>query len=59
MSSLVFLAIAVGVSVLGTAVLWLFSREHRSYDSSINDFRKNMGALAPPDEDKKSSRRGP
>jgi hypothetical protein len=58
MSSLVFLAIAVGVSVLGTCLLWLFSRERRTYDSSINDFRKNMGALAPPEHEKKSDRRG-
>ena len=56
MTSLAFLAIALGISVLGTAVLWLFSRERRTYDSSIKDFRKNMGALAPPDEEKKSRR---
>lgn len=59
MSSLVFLAIVVGVSVLGTILLWLFSRERRSFDSSIRDHQQNMGALNPENHHTKRGRRGP
>lgn len=58
MSSLVFLAIAVGVSAVGSFVVWLFSRERRSFDSSIRDFQQNMGALDPTKPPAKRGRRG-
>ena len=45
MGSLIFLAIALGVSALGAAILWLFSLDRRKFDASINEFQRDMNAL--------------
>jgi hypothetical protein len=49
-SALAFLAIAVVVSVVGCTVLWLRHRPSSSVESGIDSFRREMQALAPPDE---------
>ena len=55
MSALVFLGIAVAVSVLGCMALWLRSRQPRSMDARIREFAKELEALAP-DSDETASR---
>ncbi len=47
MSSLLFLGIAVVVSVIGCLVLWVRHREPRSMDAHIRDFARELDALAP------------
>lgn len=47
MNALVFLGIAVMVSVLGCLTLWLRSRQPRSMDAHIRDFARELDALAP------------
>lgn len=50
MSSLAFLLFAVVVSALGSAVVVLRQRKPTGLHSSIEAFRREMDALAPPDE---------
>ena len=56
MNALVFLGIAIAVSVLGSLIVLLRNRSPRSYDQGIDDFAQRMRALspeersAPPDE---------
>lgn len=47
MSALLFLAIAVVLTVIGVSVLWLLNRKPTSVDSSISAFQKEMQALSP------------
>jgi hypothetical protein len=51
-SALVFLLFAVGVSLLGSAVLVLRQRKPTSLHSSIDDFKREMQALAPPPDER-------
>jgi hypothetical protein len=46
-----FLMIAVVISVVGSLVLYLRSRTPTSLDSGIDNFRREMQALAPRDEE--------
>jgi hypothetical protein len=46
-----FLMIAVVISVVGSLVLYLRSRTPSSLDSGIDNFRREMQALAPRDEE--------
>jgi hypothetical protein len=55
MSALVFLLFAVLVSALGSALLVLRQRKPTGVHSSVDAFRREMDALAPPDS--RSSRR--
>jgi hypothetical protein len=48
MSGLVFLLAALALSVVGSLVLWLHQRQPTSFDQGIEDFSKEMKALAPP-----------
>ena len=50
MTAIAFLMIAVVISVVGSTVLYLRSRTPASLDASIDDFRREMQALAPRDE---------
>lgn len=50
MSPIVFLLIAVVISVVGSVVLYLRSRTPSSMEAGIDDFRREMQALAPRDE---------
>jgi hypothetical protein len=45
-----FLLIALAVSVIGGAVLWYQHRSPTALDSGIKAFKREMDALAPPDE---------
>ena len=47
MNALVFLGIAVGLSLVGCVVLWLRSRQPGSMDAHIRDFARELDALAP------------
>lgn len=50
MNNLAFLLIALVLSVLGVAVLWLRNREPSSPHSTIDEFHEKMRALAPEPE---------
>ena len=47
MSSLVFLGIALLVSLIGCMVLWYRNRAPRSMDAHIRDFARELDALSP------------
>jgi hypothetical protein len=49
-TALLFLSIAVVVSVVGTTFLWLRHRKPTTWDSGINDFAREMKALEPRDQ---------
>lgn len=51
MGALVFLMIAVVISVVGSTVLYLRSRSPSSLDAGIVEFQREMRALAPRDEE--------
>lgn len=46
MSGVAFLLVAVGLSLLGTLVIWLRTRKPQTWDSGIQEFSRNMEALA-------------
>jgi hypothetical protein len=50
-TGLVFLLIALVLSVLGSMVLWLRHRNPTSLDHGIDEFQREMRALAPPRRD--------
>lgn len=50
MGAAAFLMIAVVISVVGSTILYLRSRTPSSLDSGIENFRREMQALAPRDE---------
>ena len=52
MSALVFLALALVVSVIGTGILWWQHRTPNTVDSGIEAFRREMDALAPPEDER-------
>ncbi len=54
MPALVFLALAVSVSVIGTLILWARHRQPDTPDASIEEFRSKMAALG--DEDPSQGR---
>jgi hypothetical protein len=45
MSNAAFVLIAVGLSVVVSLVIWLFSRKPQTFMSSIDDFEREMRAL--------------
>jgi uncharacterized alpha-E superfamily protein len=47
MSNLVYLGMAVVLSLVGCTVLWLRNRRPRSMEHSIREFSKELDALAP------------
>ncbi len=49
MSNLIYLGIAVALSLVGCTVLWLRNRPPRSLEQSIRAFSKELEALAPDD----------
>ena len=51
MNPLIFLAAAAIVFVVGTLVIWVFTRERKtSFNSSIEEFRARLDAIAPNDK---------
>lgn len=57
MSPAVFLMIAVGLSLLGSLVAWLFLRERSESADSMADFRRTMSALDPSAAKKEQDRK--
>jgi hypothetical protein len=51
-NAVVFLLIALLVSLLGGLVLWYQHRSPNTLDSGIKAFQREMDALAPPPEDR-------
>lgn len=47
MNGLMFLLIAVGLSVAGSLVLYLRHRDPTSLDHGVDEFQREMRALAP------------
>lgn len=58
MNALVFLGIVIVVSALGSLIVWLRHRSPTTLESGIEAFQREMEALAPPDDDEPSDRRG-
>jgi hypothetical protein len=50
MGAVAFLMIAVVISVVGSTVLYLRNRTPSSLEGGIDEFRREMQALAPRDE---------
>ena len=48
MSAILFLLVVLVVSLVGGLVLWLQHRNPQTMDSGIDDFHREMRALAPP-----------
>jgi hypothetical protein len=46
-SNLLYLLIAVVLSIAGSAILWLRYRRPRSLESGIDEFSRELRALAP------------
>ena len=51
-----FLLIAVVISAVGLTVLYLRNRPPTSFDASIDNFRREMEALAPRDDEVRTRR---
>ena len=47
MSSLAYLAIAILLSILGSLLLWYRHRRPKSLESGIDEFSRELKALAP------------
>ena len=47
MSVLLYLLVAVLISLIGSMVLWLRARQPTSMDAGIEQFRRELQALAP------------
>ncbi|MEQ8716633.1 MAG: hypothetical protein RIE08_03405 [Acidimicrobiales bacterium] len=47
MASLIFLAVAAIIIAIGVTVIWMRDRIGSRFDSSIDRFEAEMGALAP------------
>jgi hypothetical protein len=56
MSNLIYLVIAVVLSVIGSLIHWYRNRQPRSMDHGIRQFSKGLEALAP-DRDQPRERR--
>ena len=56
MSALVFLLIVLVVSAVGSLILWLQHRSPTGLESGIEAFKREMGALAPPDDPRDDQR---
>jgi hypothetical protein len=61
-SALVFLGIAAVLSVVGCGILWLRSRQPGSMEAHIEEFARELDALAPgarPDRGRRAGPRAP
>lgn len=47
MSNLLYLVIALALSVIGSLILWYRHRRPRSMESGIDEFSRELKALAP------------
>jgi hypothetical protein len=51
MQAILFLAIALVVCAIGGAVLYVQHRQPNTLESGLDAFRREMDALAPPDDE--------
>ena len=51
MSNLLYLLVAVALSVLGCTLLWLRHRKPRRLEAGIDEFSRELRALAPDPRD--------
>jgi hypothetical protein len=58
MGALIFLGLALLVAVVGCGILWWQHRTPNTVDSGIEAFRREMDALAPPEEQRRSRGEG-
>ena len=56
MAAVAFLLLAVVISAIGVTVLYLRNRPPTSFDASIDNFRREMEALAPRDGEVRTRR---
>ncbi|HEX2040589.1 MAG TPA: hypothetical protein VHF47_12765 [Acidimicrobiales bacterium] len=54
MSNLVYLLIAIGLSVVGSIVLWYRHSKPKSLEAGIDEFDRGLRALAPDGSRKES-----
>ena len=47
MSALLYLGVAIAISIVGILVLWYRNRKPRSLESGIEEFQRELRALAP------------
>lgn len=47
MSNLLYVAVAVAASILASVVLWYHHRKPRSLEYGIDEFQRELDALAP------------
>lgn len=57
MSNLLYLGIAVAVSVVGILVLWYRNRKPRSLEAGIEEFQRELKALDPTKEKRADTRK--
>jgi hypothetical protein len=57
MSNLIYLFIALGLSILGSVILWYRHRKPTSLEAGIDEFSRELRALAP-DVSRQESRPG-
>ena len=57
MDNAAFLLAAIGLSILGSLLLWLRSRQPKRSMSSVDDFQREMRALGRDGDDPPSRRR--
>jgi len=59
MNALIFLGIAVVLSLIGCGILWVRSRQPGSMEAHIRDFERELNALAPGNQQERPRQRPP
>ena len=57
MSNAAFLLLALGLSVVGSLLIWLLNRKPKTFMSSIDDFSREMKALGRDTDEPQNGRR--
>ena len=57
MSNLLYLGIAIALSIVGIVLIWVRNRRPTSLESGIEDFQRELKALSPNARDDQSQRR--
>ncbi len=58
MANLLYVAVALALSILGGLVLWLRTRRPRTLESGIEEFSRELRALAPDSRQQRSDQEG-
>ena len=59
MSNLLYLALALALSVIGISVLWFRTRRPRSMTAHIEEFARELDALSPERSRRRATRERP